>query len=52
MREYWNAAGQHFPLPERPLEPPDCWGPQFTRGDEIDEENEEDDDIDCREVTL
>ena len=23
---YYNGAGQCFPLPERPLEPPDCWG--------------------------
>lgn len=21
---YYNGAGQCFPLPERPLEPPDC----------------------------
>lgn len=21
---YYNGAGQRFPLPERPLEPPDC----------------------------
>lgn len=28
---YYNAAGQCFPLPERPLEPPDCWGEERTR---------------------
>lgn len=25
---YYNAAGQRFPLPERPLEPPDCRIPE------------------------
>lgn len=25
MSYYYNAAGQRFPLPERPLEPPDVW---------------------------
>lgn len=25
MSYYYNTAGQRFPLPERPLEPPDCW---------------------------
>ena len=24
MSHYYNAAGQRFDLPERPLEPPDC----------------------------
>lgn len=24
MRFYYNAAGQRFPLPERPLEPPEA----------------------------
>lgn len=24
MCYYYNAAGQRFELPERPLEPPDC----------------------------
>lgn len=23
---YYNQAGQCFRLPDRPLEPPDCWG--------------------------
>lgn len=22
---YYNGAGREFPLPERPLEPADCW---------------------------
>lgn len=26
MSYYYNSAGQRFDLPERPLEPPDCWG--------------------------
>lgn len=26
MMYYYNTAGQRFALPERPLEPPDCWG--------------------------
>lgn len=25
MGYYYNAAGQRFILPERALEPPDCW---------------------------
>lgn len=25
MSYYYNAAGQRFALPERPLEPPDSW---------------------------
>lgn len=25
MSCYYNTAGQRFPLPERNLEPPDCW---------------------------
>lgn len=25
MAYYYNAAGQRFILPERPLEPPDVW---------------------------
>lgn len=25
MAYYYNTAGQRFTLPERPLEPPDCW---------------------------
>lgn len=28
MSYYYNAAGQRFPLPERPLEPPDCREPE------------------------
>lgn len=40
MPNYWNAAGQCFPLPERPLEPPDCWGE--TEGEESDDEQSED----------
>lgn len=44
MPEYWNAAGQHFPLPELPLEPPDCWGPD--KAETGDEEHEH------REITL
>lgn len=31
---YTNAAGQRFPWPERPSDPPDCW-------DEVLEEPEE-----------
>jgi len=25
LYHYINTAGQRFPLPERPSEPPDCW---------------------------
>lgn len=26
MAHYYNTAGRRFDLPERPMEPPDCWG--------------------------
>lgn len=26
MSYYYNEACQRFRLPDRPLEPPDCWG--------------------------
>lgn len=41
MSYYYNAAGQRYPLPERPLEPPDGY---FDGGWEDDDE--EDDCID------
>lgn len=28
MAWYYNGAGQRYELPERPLEPPDCWRPK------------------------
>ena len=28
MSYYYNGAGQRYELPERPLEPPDCWAPE------------------------
>ena len=37
MSYYYNLAGQRFELPERSLEPPDCW-----REDAETEENEGD----------
>ena len=39
MAYYANAAGQMFLLPERPIEPPDCWV------DEVNEEDEDDDPV-------
>lgn len=40
---YYNMAGQRFILPERQLEPPDCWAEEepkdenHERGDEHDD---------------
>lgn len=31
---YYNTAGQRFILPERPLEPPDCWAEEEPNRDE------------------
>lgn len=28
MTWYYNGAGRRYELPERPLEPPDCWRPK------------------------
>lgn len=30
---YYNAVGQRFTLPERPLEPPDCWAEEGQEDD-------------------
>ena len=38
MPNYWNAAGQCFPLPEQALEPPDCWADE----EPLDEEGSDD----------
>lgn len=43
MSYYYNAAGQRYPLPERPLEPPDGY---FDGGDDVGETEEDDDSID------
>lgn len=37
MPNYWNAAGQCFPLPEQALEPPDCWGEEVESDDDCEE---------------
>lgn len=37
MAYYTNAAGQTFPLPERPIEPPDFWEAEVN-DEEIDED--------------
>ena len=34
---YYNGVGRCYPLPELPLEPPDCWAET--------EETEDDDDV-------
>lgn len=39
---YTNAAGQQFPMPERPLEPPDCYMPDPEAPLEEDDEPEGD----------
>lgn len=36
MTYYYNAAAQRFDLPERPLEPPGCWGEEAAEPDEED----------------
>lgn len=37
MATYTNAAGKTFPLPKRPIDPPDCWVAE-ANDDEIDED--------------
>lgn len=38
---YTNTAGQCFSLPERPLEPADCWTPEPEEPWEEDDEDED-----------
>lgn len=33
---YYNMIGQRFILPERPLEPPDCWAEEEQEDDKDD----------------
>lgn len=42
MAYYYNAAGQRFALPERPLEPPDCWGEDAPDPDDPEYDRAED----------
>lgn len=39
---YYNGAGQRFGLPERPLEPPDCWVEDVPEQDEPEYDRAED----------
>lgn len=39
---YGNADGHLFPLPERPMEPPDCWGEDTPEPDEPEYDRTED----------
>lgn len=39
---YTNMAGQRFGLPDRPLEPQDCWGAEPSEPNEEDYNEEED----------
>lgn len=41
MSWYYNAAGQRCELPERPLEPPDCWARRYDENGDFDPEEEE-----------
>ncbi len=41
MSWYYNAAGQRYALPERPLEPPDCWVRQYDENGDSDPAEEE-----------
>lgn len=42
MSYYYNTAGQRFALPERPLEPPDCWGENVPEPDDPEYDRSED----------
>ena len=42
MSWYYNAAGGHFLLPERPLEPPDCWAEEEAETDDEEYDRMED----------
>lgn len=42
MSWYYNAAGQRFDLPERPLDPPDCWGEEPGEPEEEEYDRAED----------